>query len=94
VHEYGLGITNGFSAKSFNSSTQSKVFTLDNLRVSFTGNMLFSWNIPLIATPVVSIICGNSKRLQQILECPKHFIFTSTKSKGYYHTGMMVNRKP
>jgi len=85
---------NSFSGEPFDTSSESEVFALNALSISFSNKVRAVKQIFAIALITVSVITFYSERLQQFPELPENFILSPAKRESYDFTGIMVNSKP
>ena len=94
MHLNGLGNTDRLTGESFNPGPQGQVFSLDLLRVTLARLVLLCLDMSRVSAPIVCIITGDAKRLQQGLELQKHLVLATPKHVGQYlATAVMLGRR-
>ena len=70
------------------------MLALNFLRLTLTRLVLIHIEMTRVGTPIIGIIAGDPKRLQQRFELHKHFIFAACKDVRQDFAASVVDRMP
>ena len=94
MHLNRFGITNSLASKSFDTSTQSKVFPLNALSVRLADSMRLLGQKFTVTSQGVGIVTPYVKWFQQFPQFLENRLYASAEREGYDFPGGMVDSKP
>ena len=94
MHFNGFRETDSFTRKPLDTSTESKIFTLNALRVLFADSMLLFRQKLGIAGITVGVIPSYAERLQQFPKLFEYCMLASAERKRHDFPRFMVDGKP
>ena len=80
MHLSRLGKTDRLAHQALDPRAEGQMFALNLLRVPFPWLMLISVQMTRVGTPVIRVVAGEPKRLQQRFELQKDLILATPKT--------------
>ncbi len=94
MHLDGLGKTDRLTGEPFDPGPQGEMLPLDLLRMPLARAVYVSSEMTHVCAPIVGIIAGDPKRLQERLQVQEHLVLTSPEDIGQDLATAMIDGMP